>query len=120
MALHHVALRTRRLARLERFYRAAFRLSVRRRTDRSVWLAAGRVVLMLELALASEPRVATGTMDLLCFAAKSRAELAKLRRRIGRMARIEGETAYTFYFRDPDGRRVGISRYRFSRRAILS
>ena len=111
--VHHIALRTRKLVQLERFYRAALGLRVRRRSERSVWLAAGSTILMLEAASPTEPRIPRKTMELLCFVARTRSEQSKLRRRIARLARIEAETDYTFYFRDPDGRRLGVSCYRF-------
>ena len=72
--------------------------------------ATGGTILMLERAAPSEPDAARGSLDLVCFAARSKAELAARRARV----RVEGETDYTFYFRDPDGRRVGFSRYRFT------
>jgi hypothetical protein len=80
---------------------------------RSVWLEAGATLLMLELADATEAPYPKGSYELVCFGARTRKELDGRRARVSRHVRIEGETDYTFYFRDPDGRRVGISCYRW-------
>lgn len=110
MRIHHVALRTRDLARLERFYVATLGLEVVRRDDArgSVWLGAGDAVLMLELAAPTEPAVPEGSLDLLAFAMEDAPDaMAAWRSRVA----VEAETANTLYFRDPDGRRVAVSRY---------
>lgn len=104
--IHHLAFRTRALARLERFYTEVLGLAVTRRTERSVWLAAGATILMLERAETDEPEVVSGSMELVAFAAT-----AELRARVEGAVPIEGRTSYSLYFRDPDGRRVGISSY---------
>jgi catechol-2,3-dioxygenase len=106
-------MRTTDVASLERFYRGVVGLQVLRRDDArgTVWLDAGGTVLMLEPAVAGEPRVAPGTLELLAFDVDSieawRASLA------GAGIKTEAETAHTLYFRDPDGRRVAVSDYRF-------
>jgi catechol 2,3-dioxygenase-like lactoylglutathione lyase family enzyme len=110
--IHHVALRTPDVARLERFYAGALGLSVVRRDDArgSVWLALGPAadpggaVLMLERAEPGEPAVPAGSHELVAFAVD---DLAPWRSRVA----VEAETAHTLYFRDPDGRRVGLSTY---------
>ena len=111
-ALHHLALRTRDVARLVGFYRAVAGLEVARESERSVWLRAGETVVMIERAEASEPTVPAGSLELVAFRWDgtldgARAHLASL----GITA--EGETGFTLYFRDPDGRRVGLSNYVF-------
>ena len=106
MQIHHVALRTRDLARLEQFYASTLGLRVMRRDDArgSVWLDAGGTVLMLERAGADEPGVPAGTKDLVAFAVDDKETWR------GRVA-VEAETEHTLYFRDPDGRRVAVSSY---------
>ena len=90
MRVHHLAFRTRDLARLERFYTDLLGLHVARRDEeRSVWLRAGGTLLMLEQADADRWRRALAAAGVL----------------------IEDETGFTFYFRDPDGRRVALSHY---------
>jgi catechol 2,3-dioxygenase-like lactoylglutathione lyase family enzyme len=109
--LHHVALRTSDVERLERFYGGVLGLPVVRRdaSRGSVWLRLGGAVLMLERAEASEPGVAAGNNELLALAVDDReawrAWLA------GAGVRVEAETAHTLYFRDPDGRRLAVSSY---------
>jgi catechol 2,3-dioxygenase-like lactoylglutathione lyase family enzyme len=113
--IHHIALRTRDVARLERFYVEVLGLPIMRRDAArgSVWLAASEFVLMLERAQEGEPAVPAGSMELLALS------VASLDGWRGRLAdagvAIEGETAHTLYFRDPDGRRLGVSDYPFSR-----
>jgi catechol 2,3-dioxygenase-like lactoylglutathione lyase family enzyme len=106
MRIHHVALRTADLARLERFYAGALGLRVVRRDDArgTVWLDAAGAVLMLERAAPGEPSIPAGTKDLIAFEVDDK-EAWRAR------VTVEAETAHTLYFRDPDGRRVAVSTY---------
>lgn len=111
--IHHVAMRTHDLARLERFYVSVIGLRVLRRDDGrgSVWLDASGPVVMLERAAHGEATVSAGTNDLVSFAVD---DLAAWRDSLGEAGiAIEAKTDHTLYFRDPDGRRVGVSTYRF-------
>jgi hypothetical protein len=72
----------------------------------SVWLDAEGVVIMIERAAEGEPPVMGSSMELVAFAVDDREAWR------GRVA-VEAETAHTLYFRDPDGRRVAVSSYRF-------
>ncbi len=112
MRIHHVALRTGDLPRLEAFYAGVLGLAVTRRDGaRSVWLAAGDAVVMLERAEPGEPGVAAGGMEMVAFAIPS-AERAQYTQRLADAGiSVESETAFTLYVRDPDGRRVGLSHY---------
>ncbi len=112
MRIHHIALRTRDLPRLEAFYSDTLGLAVAQRGGASsVWLQAGDAWVMLEQAEAGEPGVPEGTRELVAFAL-SPEELASFERRLGEQGvPIEARTAFTIYFRDPDGRRVGLSHY---------
>lgn len=114
MHVHHLAFRTPKLSRLVRFYRDVVGLAViRTNARRSVWLKAGTTILMLEAA--DEAPYPKGSYELVCFGARTKREVDAHRKRMARRrVRIEGETDYTFYFRDPDGRRVGISCYRWN------
>lgn len=107
MKVHHVALRTRKLARVVRFYRDVVGLSVLRETPRSTWLSMGGAILMIERADRDEPEVPTGTKEFLCFGVKTKRAVFAFKARV----RVEAETEFTVYFRDPDGRRVGVSCY---------
>jgi catechol 2,3-dioxygenase-like lactoylglutathione lyase family enzyme len=106
--IHHVALRTNDVSRLERFYAGVLGFAQLRRDDArgTVWLDAGGTVIMLEPASPGEPSVPTGTMDLVAFAVDDK---ESWRQRVS----IEAETPHTLYFRDPDGRRVAVSDYPF-------
>lgn len=106
MRIHHLALRTDDLTRLERFYAGTLGLAITRRGPSSLWLDAGGTILMLEQRDPSEPRVDPETKELLCFAIEPRE-----RERFAATIEIEAHTDYTLYFRDPDGRRVGVSSY---------
>jgi glyoxylase I family protein len=112
MRVHHLAFRTRDLTRLERFYTDALGLSiVRRDGDRSVWLRAGGTLLMLERAEEGEPDVPPESKELVAFGIEA-PDVERWRRVLEASGiAIEGETAFTLYFRDPDGRRVGLSHY---------
>ncbi len=117
MKIHHIAFRTRDLEGLERFYVDVLALRVTRRNtspegDRSVWLDAGGAILMLERAEADEPDVAPGTMELIAFDIGIEARIGYLARLGERHVAIEAQTDHTLYFRDPDGRRIGLSHYR--------
>jgi catechol 2,3-dioxygenase-like lactoylglutathione lyase family enzyme len=110
--LHHLALRTPDVSRLVTFYRAWFGLDVARdAAPRAVWLALDPMaVLMIEQAQPGEPGIPGGSLELLALALSSE-ERAALRERLVRAGLLEAETQHTLYFRDPDGRRVGVSSY---------
>jgi catechol-2,3-dioxygenase len=110
--VHHIALRTRDLAALERFYAGVLGLTVSRARDaRSAWLDAGGTILMLERADEDEPGIPSGSKELIAFAIDP-GERSAVEARLARAGvSIEGRTDYTIYFRDPDGRRVGVSHY---------
>jgi catechol 2,3-dioxygenase-like lactoylglutathione lyase family enzyme len=110
MRIHHVALRTDDLARLEAFYAGLLGLAVtQRHGDRSVWLEADGTIVMLERREHGEPTPDPRSMEMLAFAV----EPARARELEAALARaghpIENQTASTLYARDPDGRRVGLS-----------
>jgi catechol-2,3-dioxygenase len=104
-------MRTRDLARLERFYVEALGLPILRRDEPrgSVWLDASGAIVMLERADAGEPAVMEATNELVAFAIDDKE--AWRSRLEGMGIRIEGETTHTLYFRDPDGRRVAVSNW---------
>jgi glyoxylase I family protein len=112
MRVHHLAFRTRDLTRLERFYTDALGLSVARRdSERSVWLRAGGTILMLEQAEGEEPGVPPGARELVAFGIEA-PDVDRWRRVLAANGiDVEDETAFTLYFRDPDGRRIALSHY---------
>jgi catechol 2,3-dioxygenase-like lactoylglutathione lyase family enzyme len=111
MRIHHIALRTRDLEGLVGFYTEALGLDVVKRSGGGVWLQAGDALVMLERADDDEPPIPSGTRELVAFAVEAR-DLPPLEKRLaGHGVPIEARTAFTLYFRDPDGRRVGVSQY---------
>ncbi len=118
--IHHIAMRTFDVARLERFYTRVVGLPVVRRDEKrgTVWLAAGSALLMIERAAAGEDGVAGGageagtpgrSLELVAFAGPDRE--AWRDQLVKAAVSIEAETDHTLYFRDPDGRRIGVSTY---------
>jgi glyoxylase I family protein len=111
MKIHHLALRTQDLARLRSFYVEALGLVVSQEAGASVWLHLGEAILMLEVAAEGEPVIAEKAMDLIAFAVDPEERAALELTLAARGVPIEGRTEFTIYFRDPDGRRVGVSHY---------
>lgn len=111
LRVHHVALRTRDLTRLRSFYEGTLGLPVVRVQPHSVWLDMGGAILMLEAASEDEPRVPAGSMELLALAMAA-GERGAYEARLARGGvAVEARTPFTLYFRDPDGRRVGLSHF---------
>src|ERR1700690_3078072 len=65
--VHHIAMRTKRVTEVVRFYRDLFAFDVLRKSARSVWLDAGGTILMIERAEPGEPPIARGTLELVAF-----------------------------------------------------
>jgi glyoxylase I family protein len=112
--LHHLAFRTSDVAALVSFYREMLGLEVVRESlPRSVWLALGHgAVLMIERRDDDETPVATGSNELIAFAAADDVREAVRQNALASDC-YDGETELTVYLRDPDGRRIGVSSYRF-------
>jgi glyoxylase I family protein len=116
MRIHHIAMRTQDLERLEAFYAGVLGLGVQaRQGPRAVWLDADGTILMLERAEAEEPLVAEEamgrSMELVAFAIEPTERAALVERLARATVLVEAETDYTVYVRDPDGRRIGLSHY---------
>ncbi|MBK8216163.1 MAG: VOC family protein [Myxococcales bacterium] len=109
--VHHIAFRTRDLPRLLAFYQDLLGFSIMRTSPRGEWLAAGQAILMLEHAEPGEPTVPEGCMEAVIFAIDEADRPALLRKLASHGVSLEGSTPYSLYFRDPDGRRVGVSHY---------
>lgn len=112
MRIHHLALRTRQVEALERFYGELLGIAVETRPrPEALWLRAGDVLLMLEEAPPNEELPSGNTQELIAF----EVDAASLETWRGRLhdagVSVESETDYTIYFRDPDGRRVALSHY---------
>ncbi len=113
MALHHLAFRTDDVAALASFYREMFGFAVvRDALPMSLWLGLGAgAVLMIEARNEAETPVAAGSMELVAFRADERTR-SDVRDRARERDCYDGETPFTVYVRDPDGRRIGVSSYR--------
>jgi glyoxylase I family protein len=121
--VHHVAIATADPLRLAAFYeRLGLKTAKEHRFDdglvRSVWLElGGGAILMLELADTVAPSgaapFATKTPGLhllaLAIAAADRARVVQ--HLLAADIRIEHETPFTLYIRDPEGNRIGLSHY---------
>ena len=111
MKLHHLALRSAHPFALAEFYKEILHLSVVRTQPHSVWLGLGEAVCMIEQAAPGEPAVAPGDLALVALAVSAAEQVAVRQRLAARGVPIEAETAFTLYFRDPEGRRLGVSTY---------
>lgn len=119
LALHHVALGTRDVEGLARFYRELLGLSeVQRHQDeqgalRSIWLELGGAWLMIERTQEAPRRVeGVGSGPFLLAFRVTRAARSQLEQELSTRGHdIEARTAFTSYSRDPDGNRFAISHY---------
>lgn len=112
MRIHHIALRTKNIEKLTAFYGEVLGVPVReRRPNGSVWLAAGEVILMLEAAAPGEPDIAKDSMEFLSFRIKPDERDGFARKLADTGIHVEAESDFTIYFRDTDGRRVGVSHF---------
>jgi hypothetical protein len=66
---------------------------------------------MLEQGSEGEPAIEPRSLELTCFGIEPGDHLAVVSRLEAAGVGIEGRTAYSLYFRDPDGRRIGLSSY---------
>ncbi len=111
MKLHHLALRSSQPHLLAEFYCEIMELPVVRTQPHGVWLGLEDAVLMIEQAGPGEPVVPTGDLALMAFRVDAAEQSAVRARLAARGLPVEAESAYTLYFRDPEGRRVGVSTY---------
>lgn len=113
MRIHHIALRSFDPARLAAFYVDVLGLRVIRRQPHGIWLGVDHVVLMIESMAAGEPPPDPTSMRLLAFAFTAQERPAFRARLDAHGVAVEGRTDFTWYFRDPEGRRLGVSTYDF-------
>ena len=117
MRIHHLALRVADCERSAAFYSGLLGLPERRRLLddkglRSIWLEADGALLMLERALRGKGSE-SGSGHLLALEVD---DLPAWERRLAEAGiAVEDRTAHTLYVRDPDGHRVGLSAYPWTR-----
>ena len=121
--LHHLALGTRDVERLARFYIDVLELREVKRhlhgdgTLRSVWLDLGGALLMIELTDAPPPTnvVGVGAGPFLIAVAVSPEERSAFEARLQLAgAVVESRSEFSSYARDPDGNRIALSAYPLS------
>jgi glyoxylase I family protein len=122
-SLHHVAVGTADVEALASFYARLLQVPERKRhTDaaglRSIWLELSGTLLMIERSDSDATRPPVTGVGLGAFLLAFRAD-AGSRRALERRAEelgapIESRSAFTSYFRDPDGNRIAFSEYQES------
>jgi len=117
-ALHHLAVGARDVSRIAAFYADMFALpEIARHLDdegvlRSIWLDLGGSILMVERTTDPARTCELGAGPFLLAFTVEVAERAPFEARLEALAfPIESRTAFTSYFRDPEGNRVAISHY---------
>ena len=117
--LHHLALGTRDVEALARFYRDVIGLRELTRHSyadgslRSVWLDLGSAVLMIEPTTEPARRVeGVGAGPFLLAFHATHEEQARLLEQLATLGlALEARTEWTSYARDPDGNRIAFSAY---------
>jgi catechol 2,3-dioxygenase-like lactoylglutathione lyase family enzyme len=119
---HHIALRVADPERAAAFYSGVLGLEKLRRQPeagppRSIWLALGEAILMLETGL-SGAGAAEGSAHLLALAVD---DLAVWEERLAAAGvALTGRSQWTLYCNDPDGHRVALSCYQAPAPASVS
>ncbi|MCK5688517.1 VOC family protein [Myxococcota bacterium] len=114
MKIHHIALRTHQLAWVLSFYQRIFGFEIKRENPgHSFWLSMGKgeSVLMIEQASKNEAPYSHQSLEFLAFSVSSDERLAFKEHLKKEGVILEDESEHTLYFRDPDGRRIGVSSY---------
>lgn len=115
MDLHHVAIKTPRVERLAEFYYRTLRLR-KLGTNlfddggiRSVWLKAGKTIIMIERSCSKKARL--NGAALIAFRIKKNERASWLRRLKKLRVKILSESSFSVYFSDPDGNPLALSHY---------
>ncbi|WP_373048501.1 VOC family protein [Vulgatibacter sp.] len=121
LAFHHLAVQCRDLAAAERFYAGILGLPVIARhrdeagAERAIWVGAGEGFLALERCggPVEERPFRDQAPGFFLFALRiERSERAAWEERLAAAGHPKvAETAFTFYVRDPEGNRIGLSHH---------
>ncbi len=110
MHLNHLAIAVTDLERSTLFYQNLFAVQELRRQPYAVWFDLDGIILMLE---ATDQGVSPSASGLNVLALQiDPTERSNWTERLNRLRiPIESETAFSLYFRDPDGYRLAVSHY---------
>ncbi len=118
---HHLAIKTHRVEELSAFYRAALKLEEQKRWFeengelRSVWLELSPCILMIEKSSSQGAQLSSEAdppgLFLLALNISAQEKQSWRKHLESLSITIESETAYTLYFRDPEGNRLALSHY---------
>lgn len=105
-------MRTADVARLAEFYECVVGLAPAiEKPNGSRWFALGPAWLMIEPRAPGEPGIAINSMEFMAFTTTPLGASEALSRLAAYGVALEAQTEFTIYFRDPDGRRIGLSHY---------
>jgi catechol 2,3-dioxygenase-like lactoylglutathione lyase family enzyme len=111
MAIHHIAFRCSTPLAMAKFYADLGLGDIEPRPNGSYWIRVERTIFMFEQRGHGEPAPVPSTLELLCFAIAPEGREQARARIVAAGSQVEAETAYTLYFRDPEGRRLAFSHY---------
>ncbi len=111
MRVHHIALRTRKLAEVERFYGELLGLAIMRRHDGSALLDMSGVLLIIERCSAGDAGQQPPRDDHIAFEVDDQEGRAAIERFARAGVTAHEERDYVVSLRDPDGRRVELRTY---------
>ena len=119
--LHHIALGAQNIERLADFYQEFFELSALKiHPDdhgeiRSIWLDLSPGILMLEKSAHTDAPLKDMALGkgpfLLAFTMEEKDKDNFLQKLTEQNLSLEGQTDFTYYFRDPENNRVAVSTY---------
>jgi catechol 2,3-dioxygenase-like lactoylglutathione lyase family enzyme len=118
MHLHHLAIQVTDLAIAHDFYCGTLELPEIRRQDHSIWVDAGGIIVMLELCDGQPPTAADQDWPsdapgphVIAFGIAA-AQRDRWRQRLEQTGvTLSHTSAFTMYFRDPFGTRLGLSHF---------
>ena len=114
MKLHHLAFRSKNYIETTAFYQNVLNLKlVYEQMDYSKWLRSGDLIIMIEKACKEESVDFKDNHQLVCFEVDKERKEVILRNLKRYGIELEEKTEKTYYFRDPDCRKIAISDFNF-------